>query len=51
LQARETYILTGTVTDSITGEPLPGTSVFLVSESAGMQYDWLGFMFRIKMHP
>ncbi len=42
LQAQETYILSGTVTDSITGEPLPGTSVFLVSESAGTQADEKG---------
>jgi hypothetical protein len=39
LLAQENYALTGTVTDSVTGEPLPGTSVFLATESTGTQAD------------
>jgi hypothetical protein len=39
LLAQENYTLSGTVTDSITGEPLAGASVFLATESAGTQAD------------
>ena len=39
LPAQENYALTGTVSDSITGETLPGTSVFLGTLSKGTQTD------------
>lgn len=39
LPAQENYTLSGTVTDSLTGEPLAGASVFLEAESAGTQAD------------
>ncbi len=47
LTGQESYVLMGTVTDSISGEPLPGASVFLVTLSAGIQADEKGY-YRIQ---
>ncbi len=49
LPAQENCILSGTVTDSVSGEPLAGASVFIPAEAAGTQADEKGhYQLRMK---